>query len=130
MFKTLISILLIGLVAVGAHAAPARASQTNDDAASKVQKKVARIGIGEKAKVTVRMKSGTKIKGFIAQAGANDFTVRNKQTGDVTSILYSDVLKVEDNRGLSRSKNLALGIGLGVAAFIAVGALIFASTEH
>ena len=88
------------------------------------------MGVGEKAKVTVRMKSGTKVKGFIAQAGANDFTVRNRQTGDVTTILYSDVLKVDDNRGFSKSKNIALGIALGVAAFVAVGAVIFAASEH
>ena len=114
---------------LGVNAVPSFAAQSNDDANAieKVRLKVAKMGVGDKAKVTVRMKNGTKIKGFVSQAGANEFTVRNNQTGDPTTIAYSDVLKVEANGGHSTARNLAIGIGIGVGAFLVVIAAVFAS---
>jgi hypothetical protein len=129
MLRTLLSVFLIGLIVLGANSVPAIASQSNDDANAieKVRLKVAKMGVGDKAKVTVRMKNGTKIKGFVSQASANEFTVRNNQTGDPTTIAYSDVLKVEANGGHSTARNLALGIGIGVGAFLLVLVAVFAS---
>jgi len=129
MFRTLLSILLVGLLVLGASSAPVLASQTNDDAIEKVRLKVAKIGVGDKAKVTVRMKDGTKVKGFITQAGANDFTVRSRQTGDPTTILYRDVLKLEDNRGHSTARNIAIGVAIGVGAFLAVIGILVAAWD-
>jgi hypothetical protein len=131
MFRTLLSLVLVGLMALGSSAAPAFAAQNRDDAQSieKVRLKVAKMGLGDKAKVTVRMKDGRKIKGFVTQAGANDFTVRDRKTGDPSLILYSDVIKVEDNRGHSAISNLAIGIGIGAAALLTVIVIIFATLE-
>ena len=78
------------------------------------------MGMGHKAKVTVRMKDGTKVKGFVTQAGANDFTVSDKNTGQPTLILYNDVLKVEDNRGHSTLRNVLIGVGVGAGALLAI----------
>lgn len=75
---------------------------------------------------TVRMKDGTKIKGFITQAGADDFSVRDGKTGDPRIILYRDVAKVEDNRGHSILRNVLLGVGIGAGAAIAFIAIVFA----
>jgi hypothetical protein len=131
MFRTLLSMVLAGLMAFGTYAAPALAAQNNSDAQSieKVRLKVAKMGLGDKAKVTVRMKDGRKIKGFVTQAGASDFTVRDRKTGDPSLILYSDVLKVEDNRGHSALSNLALGIGIGAAALLTVLVIVFTTLE-
>lgn len=129
MFRTLLSILLAGLLVLGTSYAPAFASQANDDAVEKIRLKAAKMGVGDKAKVTVRMKDGTKIKGFITQSGANDFTVRDKQTGDPRTILYRDVLKLEDNRGHSTARNIAIGVAIGVGAFLGVILIVFASLE-
>ena len=129
MFRTFLSLVLAGLLAHGLLPAQARATQSNDDAQTveKVKLKVAKLGVGERARVTVRMKDGRKIKGFISQAGADDFTVRDRKTGDPTTVSYGDVIKVEDNRGHSTARNLGIGIGIGAGAFLAVLAIIFAS---
>lgn len=130
MFRTFLSLVLMGLLMQG-YVAPALAAQANADAQAieKVRLKVAKIGTGDKARATVRMKDGRKIKGFISQAGATDFTVRDRKTGDPTLILYSDVLKVEDNRGHSTLRNVLIGTGIGAGAFLAVILIVFASLE-
>lgn len=131
MYRTLLSLLLAGLLIHGLNSGPVYASQANDQdrAVEKVQLKVAKVGVGEKARVTVKMKDGRKIKGFVTEASATDFTVRDRQTGDPTTVAYRDVAKVEDNRSDSTSKNILLGVALGIGAFIAVIAVVVLSMK-
>jgi hypothetical protein len=135
MFRTLLSLVLIALLSQGLNAAPvvapAVAPQGNADAQTveKIRLKVAKIGLGDKAKITVRMKDGRKVKGFVTQAGANDFTVRDRKTGEPTLILYDDVNKVEDNRGHSTLRNVLIGVGVGAGALLAVLLIIFTTLE-
>jgi hypothetical protein len=131
MFKTLLSLMLVGLLVHGVNAAPVLAAQGNNDAQAieKVRLKVAKIGVGEKARATVRMKNGTKIKGFISQAGQDDFTIRDRNTGEPTTVSYRDVIKVEDNRGHSTLRNVLIGVGLGAGALLAVLLITFATLE-
>ncbi|HEX8920833.1 MAG TPA: hypothetical protein VF766_05115 [Pyrinomonadaceae bacterium] len=131
MFRTFLSLLLTGLLILGFNASPALASQTTAEAQAieKVRLKVAKLGLGDKARATVRMKDGTKIKGFISQAGTNDFTLRNRKTGEPTLILYRDVLKVEDNSGHSTLRNILIGAGIGAGVLATVLVVIFSTLE-
>jgi hypothetical protein len=132
MFRTFLCLVLVGLMMTqGLSAAPLVAAQNNADAQTneKVRLKVAKVGLGDKARVTVRMKDGRKIKGFVTQAGTSDFTVRDRKTGDPTLILYSDVSKVEDNRGHSTLRNILIGVGVGAGALVAILAIAFFSLE-
>jgi hypothetical protein len=132
MFRTFLCLVLVGLMATqGLSAAALVAAQNNTDAQAneKVRLKVAKVGLGDKAKVTVRMKDGRKIKGFVTQAGTSDFTVRDRKTGDPTLISYSDVSKVEDNRGHSTMRNILIGVGVGAGALAAILAIAFFSLE-
>jgi hypothetical protein len=130
MFRTLLSLLLVGVLVLSMSGAAALA-QTSRDAQTieRVKEKVAKMGTGAKARVTVKTKSGQKIKGFISQAGSDDFTVRDRNTGDPTTITYNDVLKVEDNRGHSTMRNVLIGVGIGAGALITILAITFASLE-
>jgi hypothetical protein len=110
--------------------AVAFAAQQRDDAeVEKVRIKVAKQGLGDKARVTVRMKDGTKVKGFISQAGTDEFTVRDRKTGQPTLIRYNDVAKVENNRGHSTLRNILIGVGIGVGAFLALIAITIANDD-
>jgi hypothetical protein len=64
------------------------------------------------------MKDGTKTKGYIAQAGNDDFVIRDRKTDAPTTIRYNDVAKVESNRGHSTARNLGIGIGIGAGALL------------
>jgi preprotein translocase subunit SecF len=82
--------------------------------------KVGRLGVGEKAKATIRLKDGTKTKGYIYRAGEDDFVIRDRKTDTPTTIRYSDVAKVESNKGHSMARNIAIGVGIGAGALLAI----------
>src|SRR5215211_9043042 len=86
METTIMRIYLICLLAtvlvVTGISMPIAAQQSNSERATleKVKAKVAKIGIGERAKATVILKDGTKKKGYIGQAGGDDFVLRDRKT--------------------------------------------------
>ncbi|HSE30236.1 MAG TPA: hypothetical protein VLA93_01535 [Pyrinomonadaceae bacterium] len=127
--KTYLTCLLASVLFVGSITMPVAAQQTTSNGTDKVKAKVAKLGVGEKAKATVILKDGTKKKGYIGQAGGDDFVLRDRKTDSPTTIRYSDVTKVESNKGHSTARNLAIGIGIGAGAFLAIIAIVFASLD-
>jgi hypothetical protein len=111
------------LIAPVTHAA-ARDPQITADQA-KIE--IAKLGLGEKARATITLKSGTKVKGYVSRADENEFVIRDRKTGTPTTINYADVAKVQKNRGHSTARNLAIGIGIGAGALLAI---IFISIAH
>ena len=127
--KTYLTCLLAIVLFIASISLPVAAQQTNSNGTDKVKAKVAKLGVGEKAKATVILKDGTKRKGYIGQAGGDDFVLRDRKTDSPTTIRYSDVTKVESNKGHSTARNLAIGIGIGAGAFLAIIAIVFASLD-
>ena len=127
--RTYLSCLLVSSLLVIGISKPITAQQSNGAPVDKVKAKVAKLGVGEKAKATVILKDGTKKKGYIGQAGSDDFVVRDRKTDSPTTIRYSDVAKVESNKGHSTARNLAIGIGIGAGAFLAILAIAIASLD-
>jgi hypothetical protein len=114
--------LVLSLLVLLCTFAQPLAAQQRDQAMTleQVKIKIAKLGLGEKAKATVKLKDGAKTKGYIAMAGEDDFVLRDRKTNAPTTIRYADVLKVEANRGHSTARNIAIGIGIGVGAFVAI----------
>jgi len=127
LMKTYLTCLLASVLFIASISMPVTAQQPNSNGIEKIKAKVAKLGVGEKAKATVILKDGTKKKGYIGQAGDDDFVLRDRKTDSPTTIRYTDVTKVESNKGHSTARNLALGIGIGAGAFLAVIAIVFAS---
>jgi hypothetical protein len=129
--KTYLIYLLASVLFVTSISMPVVAQQSNPEGTTleKVKAKVAKLGTGEKAKATVILKDGTKIKGYIGQAGSDDFVLRDRKTDAPTTISYSDVAKVESNKGHSTARNLGLGIGIGAGAFLGILLLTIAHLD-
>jgi hypothetical protein len=83
-----------------------------------IQSQIAKLGVGEKAKATVTLRDGKKTKGYVSRSGEDDFVIRDRKTGAATTILYRDVALVESNRGHSTANHIAIGVGIGVGAFL------------
>ena len=129
--RTYLICLLASLLLIARISMPVAAQQKNSEGMTldKVKAKVAKLGTGEKAKATVIMKDRTKIKGYIGQAGSDDFVLRDRKTDSPTTIRYSDVSKVESNKGHSTARNLGIGIGIGAGAFLAILLVAIASLD-
>jgi hypothetical protein len=120
--------LVVALVALllqtfaGLPAALAAKTQAETDAqlSERVKVKVARLGVGERARVTVKFKDGTKLKGYIAQAKDSEFIVRDRKTDASSVVLYRDVARIESNRGHSTARNIALGTGIGAGVVLTI----------
>ena len=118
--NTYLTCLLASSLLLVTASLPVAAQQANVQTVEAIRIKVAKLGVGEKAKAKVTFKDGTKSKGYIAQAGDDDFVLRDRKTDAPTTIRYTDVAKVESNRGHSTARNLAIGIGIGAGAFLAI----------
>jgi len=127
--RTYLTCLVAAILFITGTSMPVIAQQTsaNGTTIEKIKAKVAKLGVGEKAKATVMLKDGTKKKGYIGQAGNDDFVLRDRKTDSPTTINYSDVSKVESNKGHSTARNLGLGIGIGAGALLAI---IFITIAH
>jgi hypothetical protein len=102
-------------------------AQQRQPAVEGIKIQVNRLGTGEKAKAKVTLKNGSKVKGYISEAGDQSFVVRDRKTNAPTTIAYADVMKVERSKGHSMARNVAIGVGIGVGAVLAV---IFITIAH
>jgi preprotein translocase subunit SecF len=129
MKKFLKLVLACLLVSTQAGAPVFAADQSSKDAQTPEQVKinVNRAGIGEKARVTVRMKDGTKRKGYVSERHDEDFVLRDRKTDAASTIAYRDVSKIGIDRGHSTARNTTIGVAIGVGAVVLVLAALFAS---
>lgn len=125
--KTCSIYLLASLLLLATLSFPVNAQQGASVEAVKI--KIAKLGVGAKAKATVIQKNGTKTKGYIAQAGDDDFVLRDRKTDASTTIRYTEVAKVESNKGHSTARNIAIGVAVGVGTVLTVLALLIAHLD-
>jgi hypothetical protein len=79
----------------------------------------ARLGVGSKAKATVTLNDGSKVKGYIYNSADDDFVIRDRKTDAPTTIRYADVKSVADNRGHHNAKLVLILVGIGAAVTVA-----------
>jgi len=119
----LLSVLLLVAVCQVAGAQQKTGNQTTSVEQIKIS--VAKLGTGAKARGTITLNSGAKVKGYVAQAGDEDFVIRDRKTDAPTTIRYADVAKVQADKGHSRARNLGLGIAIGAGAFLGILLIAF-----
>ncbi|HVG31347.1 MAG TPA: hypothetical protein VM864_16675 [Pyrinomonadaceae bacterium] len=120
--------LTLTLLLVQAQTGALAAGQTTKDGQTpeEVRVLVDRAGIGEKARVTVKLRDGTKHKGYVVERRESDFVLRDRKTDAPSTIAYKDVSKIELNRGHSTARNTAIGVGIGVSAVVLTLAILVA----
>ena len=90
--------------------------------AQKVKTEITKLGVGTEAKVEVKLKDGTKLKGYVSNIGDENFSVTNDKTGAVTEIPYPKAKQVKGNN-LSTGATILIAAGL-VVALIIIGGLL------
>ena len=123
MKRTPTIVCLATLIAVCFFVPAAQAQQQSDQTAKVKAEVVNRLNKKEEH-VKIRLRNGTEVKGYITQTGDNGFTLSNEKTKTGTDIAYADVQHVE-GRGMSKTKKIAIGVGIGAAVFAAMIAYAF-----
>ena len=130
MIRKLLAAALVALVAQTQLAVPAlAASPRQAQPAADVRAKVDRAGLGEKAKVTVWLRDGRKIKGYVAERRDGEFVLRDRKTDAPSIVPYADVTKLDINRGHSTARNTAIGVAIGAGAVLTTLAILIASLD-
>ena len=119
--KRLVYLLCLLLICAPAMRAFA-AGQNIDKAASKIEKvkrSMAKVGVGSKARATITLNDGSKVKGYVYSAREEDFVIRNHKTDAPTTIKYAEVKSIDDDRGHRYAKMAVLFVGIGAAITLA-----------
>lgn len=128
MFKNYLSLMLVCLLVSAINVEPALAPTKGKEQPPPIEKikaNVAKRGVGEKARVKIKLQDGTKVHGYISQAGEDNFVVMDSKTGQTTTLAYRDVSEVKGKAGLSTAAKIGIGVAIGVGvAAAAVGLAI------
>jgi len=104
MLSSFILLTTIGFKQVGAQ------SLTDQQANNKIRAQVQKIGVGVNARVHVKLRDKTQLKGYIADANQDSFTVIERQSGSSKSVAYADATSVKKaGSGISTKTLIILG---------------------
>ena len=127
MLKKVLCLVLTGLLinAVAVSSAYARSQDEQARNVEKVKENVRKLGVGKDARVEVKLQDGRKLKGYIQEAGEDNFTLIDSKSGAATTVAYAQVREL---KGTNRSTAAKVGInvakGVGVVAAVAGIALL------
>lgn len=122
MLKRTVAIIISGIListALGfqlVHAQTAKAAQFTE----KARADVLRRGTGTDARVEVKLRDNSKVKGYISEAGQDSFTVTDSKTGTSKTLNYADVSQVKKQGGGLSTRTWII-LGAVAAAVVVVG---------
>ena len=125
--KSLLLLLAVSLLHVCVNPAIAD-SQRDEPRIAKVKAKVAKRGVGEKARIKIELRDKKEVKGYVSQAGEDTFVVADAKTGSKTTVSYGDVAEVK-GKGLPLAAKIGIGVGIGVVVLAIVVVHAFNSIE-
>lgn len=126
MLKKVLYVVLVGFLfsAAGVRLAYAGTKEEKETRfASKVKEGISKLGTGEQARLEVKLRDKTKLKGYVSEAGQDSFVVVNEKSNATSTVSYSQVKQVKGNN-LSTAAEIALGIGIIILPIAIVVLLI------
>jgi len=73
--------------------------------------KLLKLGTGKDARVKIKLRNGTKLKGYVSEINDESFFVVEDSTGATTEVPYPQTKQVKGNN-LSSGAKIAIGITL------------------
>lgn len=120
MIKELVSLVvsnsLVLFLCAGTLVASSR-EEKEAKLASVVKSRITKLGTGSAARIEVKLRDKTKIKGYVQEIAEDYFVVVDDRTGVTTTIAYPQVKQVKSNN---------LSTGAKYAIFVLIMGVIFA----
>lgn len=120
MLKKVLSLSLVAWLFGFAALVPAEARVDPSEGprfAALVRESIGRLGTGPGARVEVRLKDKTRLKGYVAEASEAGFSVVDEKTGAATRVAYPQVQKVKGHN-LSTGAKVAIALGAVVTVLV------------
>lgn len=120
MFKkylTLALALLVINLSLGASVYAGGKADKDARFAEKVKNEIAKLGTGTDARIEVKLRDKTKLKGYISQINENSFVVVEDATKTPTEVSYQ-------NTKQAKGSNLPLGVKIAIGVAVVFLALL------
>ena len=126
MLKRTFAIMLSGILTFTAFGLQGVRAQTGEDAqlAERSRARVQKLGVGRDARVEVKLRDNTRLKGYVSAAGEDSFTVTDSKTGASQMVAYTDVAQVKKPGGGGPSMRTWAIIGGAAVAAVIVGVTV------
>ncbi len=127
MFRKHLSFALIALFVCAAGATKGARAAQNDGEATRIEavkQRIGKIGVGERARVTIKLRDGSEVKGYIYRTGDDNFIVADSKTGARTTVSYADVAEVKRKRQFTTLKTVAITFGTLMVFSAVAGAVL------
>ena len=129
MLKKVLSLVLVGFLlnVTGVSFAYAGSKEEKEARfAEKVKEGIGKLGTGAEARIEVKLRDKTKLKGYVSEAGKDSFVMVDEKTGATSTVTYSQVKQVKGN---NFSKGVEIAIGIGVILIPIIVVLIFVTRD-
>jgi uncharacterized membrane protein len=114
MFKKVLSLVLVGFLlgVVGVRLAYAGSKEEKEiRLAEKVKAGISKLGTGPEARIQIKLRDKTQLKGYVSEAGEDSFVIVNDKTNAISRVTYAQVQQVKGNN-LSTAAEIAIGVGV------------------
>ena len=130
LFAIALAVSLLNVVCV----APIAAAQGESKEAKRariMKSQIDRVGTGPKARIEIRLRDKTDLKGYVSEAADDHFVITDEKTSTTTTVAYVQVEKVKimpfvksaiqkDVSSGRIFKNAAIGLGLALTGVMVV----------
>ncbi|HEX8130638.1 MAG TPA: hypothetical protein VF527_16175 [Pyrinomonadaceae bacterium] len=124
-FTLALTALMLNLFCAAPVAAGAQKQSKEERRAAKVKSQIALAGTGTEARVAVKLRDKSELKGYVSEMGTEQFALTDEKTGATTDIMFAQVEKVKLRPRLRTAlkenftvKKMAKGFILGAAGFL------------
>ena len=104
MSRKALALVLIFLLSSTAAMTSVPAAAQEARQVEQVRENVRKLGVGEAARVEVKLQDGRTLKGYIREAGDDRFVVADARTGNATTVTYSEVTQLKGKNGVTGGK--------------------------
>src|SRR4051812_49938748 len=110
MFRSILTAVMTATLIFTACGVTLTRAQTRDQSqpAEQARARVQKIGVGRDARVEVKLRDNTKLKGYVSAAAGDSFTVTDAKTGAARTVDYAEVARVKKPGGGLSTRTLLI----------------------
>ena len=118
----IVALVLLHMLLLVQPASAGSKAEKQGTLAAQVKTKLSNFGVGETARLAVKLRNKAPLGGYLESTGEESFVLKNLKTGESTTIAYTEVTQVRGHN-ISTGAKIAIGIAIGVAAVLIVLAI-------
>ena len=114
MFKKGLSLVLVGFLLRVVGVMPAYAGSKEEKEtrfAEKVKEGISKLGTGTEARIEVKLRDKTKLRGYVSEAGEDSFVIVDEKTSATSRVTYPQVKQVKGQQPFSTCEK-SMGVGV------------------